>query len=104
MSAHPTGILFRERDDIPSAVGDWHALNAAQYNRTGSAPSRLDARQHLPLFQAMVQELRLAIADGIRVYGTEPELYYRMLAEGVAHIQRTFSWHRAAQEYGRYLL
>jgi hypothetical protein len=104
MSTPPTGILFRERDDIPSAVYDWQAINAAQYDRTGAAPSRLEERQRLPLFQAMVQELRLAIEDGIRVYTSEPELYYRMLAEGIAHIQRTFSWQRAAQEYGRYLV
>jgi hypothetical protein len=49
----------------------------------------------------MVRELRIAIEDGIHVYTKEPQLYYRMLAEGIAHIQRTFSWQRAGQEYAR---
>jgi hypothetical protein len=49
----------------------------------------------------MADELRIAVEDGIRVYRQQPALYYRMLAEGVAHIQRTFSWHRAGQEYAR---
>jgi len=49
----------------------------------------------------MARELRIAIEDGIRLYRQAPELYYRMLAEGIAHIQRTFSWQRAGQEYAR---
>lgn len=103
MSAHPTGILFRERDDLPSAWADWQAINAARYNKAGGEPSRVEERRQYTLFAEMARELELALADGIRVYTQAPELYYRMLAEGIAHIQRTFSWQRAAQEYARYL-
>ena len=42
-----------------------------------------------------------AVEDGIRIYRQDPGLYYRMLAEGIGHIQRTFSWQRAGQEYAR---
>jgi glycogen synthase len=102
-SAHPTGILFRESDAIASAVTDWTGINSAEYNKQGGSPTRVEQRQQYPVFRAMVDELRLAIEDGIRVYTQEPGLYYRMLSEGVAHIQRTFSWHRAAQEYVRHV-
>lgn len=101
LSATPTGILFREKDEIVSAADDWRAINDAQYNRTGGSPSRVEERRGYAVFQEMVRELRIAIEDGIHVYTKEPQLYYRMLAEGIAHIQRTFSWQRAGQEYAR---
>jgi glycosyltransferase involved in cell wall biosynthesis len=101
LSAHPTGILFREKDDIATARSDWQAINNALYDRTGGSPSRLKQRRSFAVFQELAHELRIAVEDGIRVYRREPELYYRMLAEGVAHIQRTFSWQRAGQEYAR---
>jgi glycogen synthase len=101
LSAPPTGILFRERDDIPTATKDWKAINDAAYQ--GKSQTRVAERQQYPVFQAMADELRIAIEDGMRVYTQEPELYYSMLAAGVAHIQQTFSWQRAAQEYVRYL-
>jgi glycosyltransferase involved in cell wall biosynthesis len=101
LSAHPTGILFRERDGIASACRDWQAINDAQYDKKGGSPSRVSQRRSFAVFREMAAELRIAIEDGIRVYRREPELYNRMLAEGVAHIQRTFSWQRAGQEYAR---
>lgn len=101
LSAHPTGILFREKDGLASASSDWRAINEARYDRTGGVPSRVEARRGYQVFQEMANELRIAIEDGIRVYRQDRELYYRMLAEGVLHIQRTFSWERAAQEYAR---
>jgi glycosyltransferase involved in cell wall biosynthesis len=101
LSAHPTGILFREKDDIASARTDWQGINNALYDRTGGSPSRVEQRRSFAVFQEIVRELRVAIEDGLRIYRREPELYYRMLAEGVAHIQRTFSWQRAGQEYAR---
>lgn len=103
LSAPPTGLLFRERDDLPTTGGDWHGINGAGYDKAGGEPSRVTERRRYALYNAMAQELRVAIEDGIRVVTQEPELYYRMLAEGIAHLQRTFSWHRAAQEYVRYL-
>ena len=101
LASHPTGILFREKDEIASASGDWKAINDAQYNKEGGVSSRVEQRRNYTVFQEMANELRIAIEDGIRVYSQESELYYRMLAEGIAHIQRTFSWQRAGQEYAR---
>lgn len=101
LSAHPTGILFREKDEIASAGRDWAAINDAQYDKAGSSPSRVQQRRRYAVFQEMANELRIAIEDGIRVYRQEPGLYYRMIADGIAHIQRTFSWQRAGQEYAR---
>jgi glycogen synthase len=99
MSSQPTGLLFRESDDVASAPADWAAINRADYGVRGE--SRVNQRRQFPLFRDIVDELRVAIEDGIRVYCDQPALYYRMLAEGVAHIQRTFSWRRAGQEYAR---
>ncbi|MCH5377253.1 MAG: glycogen/starch synthase [Planctomycetes bacterium] len=101
LSAHPTGLLFREKDGIISARPDWLGINEARYNRTGGSPSRVEQRGTIAVFREMASELRIAIEDGIRVHQQEPELYYRMLAAGVEHIQRTFSWQRAGQEYAR---
>jgi Glycogen synthase len=101
LSDNPTGILFREKDDIVSARRDWGGINGAQYDETGGAPSRVEQRRGYAVFQEMAGELRIAIEDGIRIYRREPELYYGMLAAGIGHIQRTFSWQRAGQEYAR---
>jgi glycosyltransferase involved in cell wall biosynthesis len=103
-SAHPTGLLFRERDDIASAARDWAAINDARYDSKGGTPTRVEARRQYALFEAMVKELRIGIEEGLRLYSEQPDLYFSMVAAGVAHIQRTFSWNRAAQEYLRYLL
>jgi glycogen synthase len=102
-SARPTGILYRERDGITTAVVDWNSINAADYNRSGKRPDRVEQRSALPLFQAMVGELRTAIEDAVRVYQEQPEVYFEMLAEGIGYIQRTFSWERAAQAYVRHI-
>jgi len=104
LSACPTGLLFRERDDIETAASDWAAINNAQYNTDEGRVGRLEARRQYPLFHAMANELTIAIEDGIRLYTQHPALYYRMLANGIAYIQQTFSWNRAAREYLRYLL
>lgn len=65
--------------------------------------TRVKQRRQFAVFQAIADELRIAIEDGLRVYTEAPELYYRMLAAGVAYVQHTFSWHRAAQDYVRYV-
>lgn len=103
-SAAPTGILFRERDDIPSAIPDWLAVNAAEYDTSGNSPDRVQQRASLALFRAMARELRLSIEDGVRIYEDPGNLYYEMLTQGIRHIERTFSWERAAQAYLRYIL
>ena len=51
----------------------------------------------------MANELLLSINDGIDIYQNRPKLYYRMLIEGIGHIQYGFSWKRAAHEYVRSL-
>lgn len=102
-SAHPTGILYRERDQIESAVDDWRGINAAKDDENENNSDRVEQRRKYALFQAMADELRLAFIDGVRIYRGQPELYYRMLVEGIAYIQQSFSWERAAQEYVRNL-
>jgi glycogen synthase len=102
-SAYPTGFLYRERDDLPSAVDDWNAINAAGYNPRGGRPDRVEQRERLALFQAMSDELLLAIQDAVQVLESKPVLYWRMLAEGIDFIQNNFSWERAAQAYARFL-
>jgi len=102
-SAHPTGILYRERDGLPSVLEDWRALNAAEYDREGGKPDRIEQRRANPLFRAMAEELRIGVADGIRICRERPGLYYKMLSEGITRIQGSFSWEKAAQEYVRYL-
>ncbi|MBI1922704.1 glycogen/starch synthase [Candidatus Poribacteria bacterium] len=104
VSAHPTGILYRERDGIPSAIDDWRGINEAHYDIHGGSPDRVNQREQYLLFQTMVNELRISFTDGIRVYQGNPELYYRMLTEGIAYVQRSFSWERASQEYVRNLI
>ncbi|MEW6440350.1 MAG: glycogen/starch synthase [bacterium] len=103
-SAHPTGILYREPDGLPSALGDWRALNADQHGPGGGAPDRLGQRRTLPLFRAMADELRFALMDAALLYRERPHLYYGMLTQGIAHIRQCFSWERAAREYLRAVL
>jgi glycogen synthase len=104
LSTQPTGILFREKDEIPSASRDWGGINSAQYSVGGvshGVPSRLEQRQDYMVFSEMAKELRIAIEDGVRIYRHDSVLYYRMLVAGITHIGQTFSWQRAGQEYGR---
>jgi glycogen synthase len=102
-SARPTGFLYRERDDLPSAISDWEAINSAGYNLQGRRPDRVEQRERLSLFQAMANELRLGIADAARLYRDQPDRYYRMLTDGIDYIRDNFSWERAAHAYARYL-
>ncbi len=104
LSAHPTGILYRERDGIATAAADWENINTAGYERNGKIPDRVQERSVYPLFQAMASELRLSIHDGVQLYNEQPELYYSMLTEGITYIQNSFSWQRAASAYLRYVI
>ena len=108
-SANPTGLLFRETDSIQSSEWDWQGINRAAYN-LGGLPNRLQERRgiagdpDLPgyqLFRAVSDELRLGLNDAVRLFTQNPDLYYRMVTDGIAFIQRTFSWERAAGEYLR---
>jgi len=100
-ASHPTGILFREPDDIPSAVEDWKMINAAAYTTDGTGANRLQQRGELPLVAAMARELRLGIEDAVRLVEETPHLYYEMVIDGALHTQRTFSWLRNANDYAR---
>jgi glycosyltransferase involved in cell wall biosynthesis len=99
-SSQPTGILYRERDDIPSVVEDWKTMNDACCYIGAAKPHERENRT----FRSMCDELLLAIKDGVRVFNERPEMYYGMLLDGVAHIERTFSWERAAAEYVRFCI
>lgn len=102
-SAQPTGILYRERDDIVSALDAWKSINAAEYDNKGGAPNRVSERKNYALFQSMADELLVSIEDSIQVYHNDSRLYYRMITDGINYIRRSFSWKRAASEYARYL-
>lgn len=99
--APPTGILFREPDGIPTARADWTLINGAGYSKDGGSPSRVEQRLSTRLFRATVAEMRIAIEEGVRIMKFEPAAYSQMLTAGVMHIQRSFSWKKAAEEYGR---
>jgi glycogen synthase len=100
-SAAPTGLLFRERDGLPTEVSDWAALNAGHYSTGDGVPDRSQARGHLALYRSMTRELRVALFDASRLVTRDPDLYDRMLVGGVLHIQQSFSWERAAERYCR---
>jgi glycosyltransferase involved in cell wall biosynthesis len=101
-SAPPTGLLFREKDDLPSEADDWRAINAAKYDHSGSGPDRVEERSAYPLFQSMAEELHLALIDAVGVAREQPPVYFRLLTAGIRHIGQNFSWNRAALEYVRH--
>jgi hypothetical protein len=103
MSSTPTGLLFRESDELRDSAGDWRGINDGRYTVGALDHGRVQARFRYEVFRSMVEELSWAIEDALRIWRQEPSLYARMLAAGVYHINQTFSWLRAAQEYGRYV-
>jgi glycosyltransferase involved in cell wall biosynthesis len=110
-SSNPTGLLFRERDGVPSCISDWRSINTAAYNIGEEFPDRLIERnggkqgnieyKGYELFRAMSHELCLALGDSVRLFHHNKGLYYKLLTEGVGFIQRGFSWERASHEYLR---
>jgi glycogen synthase len=102
-SAHPTGLLYREHDELPSAIDDWNTINIAGYEAERGRPDRVEQREGLPLFMAMSAELLLAFRDAVEIFHKNRSLYWRMLVEGIDFIQNNFSWEQAAQAYVRYL-
>jgi len=101
--AAPTGLLFHEVDGLPSEAEDWAAINAAAYALDGRGPNRVEQRCGLPLFAAMVDQLEQALVDAVGVF-QDRALYVGLLAAGIEHIQRTFSWDRAASDYLRHVV
>jgi hypothetical protein len=51
----------------------------------------------------MAEELHCAVQDAAGIVRDQPALYYRLLAAGIGHIQKNFSWNRAALEYLRHV-
>jgi glycogen synthase len=102
-AADPTGLLYRERDGIESATRDLDAINAAQYDVVGPGDDRVAERGTYQLFREMVEELALALRDGISLWRDRKGEYFRMLADGVRHVERTFSWERSAADLARHL-
>ena len=100
---------FSGGGSIQSSEGDWQGINSVAY-KLGGSPNRLQERRgiagnpDLPgyqLFRAISDELRLGLNDAVRLFTQNPDLYYRMVTDGIDYIQRTFSWERAAGEYLR---
>ena len=101
-ASHPTGFLYREQDGLPSALDDWQSINQASYLLDGT-PNRIEQRKSLPLFQAMVKELTLCIADAVDLFNNSPDRYYQLLSDGISYVQTSFSWEKTAQAYLRYI-
>lgn len=97
-SSRPTGLLYREELDEEAAIIAWEGINAAGYAVNGS--DRVDQRRQFVVFQRMQRELLNAIYDAVRIWNN-PGLYVEMVLRGMAHIESTFSWYRAAREYLR---
>lgn len=88
--ADPTGILFRE-PDATNGAAEWRTLSSMPF---GSS--------HHSMRESMVDELRLAIEDAVRLFQDEPRRYARMISAGVEHVERAFSWRNAAAELWRH--
>ncbi len=101
-SSHPTGLLVGE-DDNTQSIEDWQSINRVGYNLKGAMLNRIDERKQYSLFRLMAQELSLGIEDGVKIYHERPNLYYRMLIEGIDFIRNSFSWEKAAHEYYRHV-
>ncbi len=97
-TVHPTGILYREKDDIPSAEDDYKGINSGDYE----IGKRAEQREQYHLFRLMAEALTQCIVDGIEVYENREGLYYKMIVEGIAFVQSNFSWERSAREYVRH--
>jgi glycogen synthase len=101
--SQPTGFLFREQDGLRSTAADWRAINSAGYDRNGGDNDRVHERRQYPLFQSMAEELHHALNDAATLARDQRALYFRMLAAGIGHIQKNFSWNQTALEYMRHV-
>lgn len=99
-----TGFLFREPDDIPNKLGDWQAINAANYAINSQKSNRLEQRRKLPTVHAMVEEFVTCLEDASQIFQTNQDLYYQMVTGGISYIQKEFSWNNAAKTYLKHIL
>ncbi len=95
----PTGLLFRERDDIPNALEDWRKINAADYKTSSEKSNRLQQRRKIITIQSMANELKACLQDATQIYLTRQDLYYEMLINGISYITLNFSWEHTARIY-----
>ncbi len=93
-----TGFLFREPDDLSTALDDWISINEAKYNLHGR-PDRVEQRSSLPVFNAMASALKLCLFEAVDIYLNNRQLYYTFLLNGVRHITKNFSWKMTASIY-----
>ncbi|MFU8772907.1 MAG: hypothetical protein ACNA8H_10875 [Anaerolineales bacterium] len=100
---HPTGILFRERDNIPSLIPDLKVIASSEYKINKPEQDRITSRSTLRLFTEISRELYIGIKDAVHIYQSDPNQYYQMLIQGIDYLHNTFSWERAAQMYLRYI-
>jgi glycogen synthase len=98
-SSPPTGFLFRESDNIPSALEDWLRINEADYDLGSSNSDRFHQRQKLSTVKSMATELTSTLEDACQLYLTRQDLYYEMLINGIDYITSEFSWESAAKAY-----
>lgn len=101
-SKTPTGILFREVDNLPTAATDWKGLNQADYRFDDPARDRIRYRCQFPLYEAMTKALQLALDEGAELYRADKGRYYGLLTAGIQHIRKHFSWEASAREYAHY--
>ncbi len=106
MAAAATGLLYREPDGLHDIVGDWRAFNAAGYLSRPDR-NRVIERRAYRLFTEMARALERALIDAVEIYHRPADArgvtsYFAMLVEGIAHIQKSFSWERTAEGYIRY--
>jgi glycogen synthase len=98
----PTGLLYREPDNIPSALDDWKAINMVGNFQNVDSVSWIELRRRLPLFNSMVDELLKCFHDAVDLFINNRNLYFRMLAEGHTYIDQNFTWKASANEYSNY--
>jgi glycogen synthase len=99
----PTGFLFREQDDIPDALDDWHSINEADYELGPGNSNRLHTRSKLSTVQAMASELAFSIEDATQLFTSHQSSYYDMLINGIKYITSNFTWKAAAKSYLKHI-
>ena len=99
----PTGLLFREQDDIPNALEDWRQINAADYEISSEKSNRLQQRRKLITIQSMANELKSCLEEATHIYLTRQDLYYEMLINGISYITVNFSWEHTARTYHKFI-
>lgn len=102
-TSKPSGFLFRETDNIESALEDWKAISAAEYDVDEPGSNRLASRKELQLVKEISTEFCNCIMDAVDLYQTHRDDYYRFIINGAQHIIENFSWDIAAKKYLKHI-